>query len=509
MKGARPMRYSIARTFADRRAFLTGMAASAVLAPFAAVRAAAGKCGTGVPAWTEALRERLEAMAEVLQRSLRPWDGPNTLFQPEAFGWRGEGMATRAIQAAIDAAAARGGIVRLARGEYLSGTIVLRSNVRLEVAGGARLVASTNLADYPEHVASRRTVMDTNMGMNQSLIFAEGCANISISGEGTIDGRGDRTSFPGAETSHATPGRPFLIRVLDCRRVHVAGITLLNAACWMQNYLNCDELLIENITVSNQANFNNDGIDIDGCRKVIVRGCLINSEDDGLCFKGAAQRPTDQVLVEDCRVYSTCNGVKFGTDSQGDFRNVLIRRIETGGPPQDLPAFHRRNAISGFSWESVDGGTVEDVYAYDVRIVRSASPIFLRLGDRARVKPEDPRPAPGHLRRIVFDRVTGSDNGARGSLILGLPERLIEDIVFSRFNLAVAPANRSPPLEDAIPEQRDTYPDAAMIGELSPAYALWSRHAMRITLAEVRIQPTGRDPRPAYKFSDVQQFCAD
>jgi polygalacturonase len=417
-------------------------------------------------------------------------------------------MATRAIQAAIDAAAARGGIVLLAHGEYPSGTIVLRSRVRLEVAKGARLVASTSLADYPEHVASRRTVMDTNMGMSQSLIFAEGCTHISIAGEGTIDGRGDRTNFPGAETTHATPGRPFLIRVLDCTRVHVAGITLLNAACWMQNYLNCDELLLEHLTVSNQSNFNNDGIDIDGCRQVIVRGCLINSEDDGLCFKGASQRPTDQVLVEDCRIYSTCNAVKFGTDSQGDFRNVLIRRIETGGPPQELPAFHRRNAISGFSWESVDGGTVEDVYAYDVRIVRSASPIFLRLGDRARVKPGDPRPAPGHLRRIVFDGVTGSDNGARGSLILGLPERPIEDVVLSRFSLGVAPANRPPPLEDAILEQRDTYPDAdAMIGELSPAYALWSRHARRIVLANVRVQPTGRDPRPAYKCSDVQEFC--
>jgi polygalacturonase len=419
-------------------------------------------------------------------------------------------MATRAIQAAIDAAAARGGIVRLARGEYPSGTIVLRSNVRLEVARGARLLASTNLADYPEHVASRRTVMDTNMGMNQSLIFAEGCADISITGEGTIDGRGAQRSFPGAETSHATPGRPFLIRVLDCQRVHVAGITLLNAACWMQNYLNCDELLIENITVSNQANFNNDGVDIDGCRKVIVRGCLINSEDDGLCFKGASQRPMDQVLVENCRVYSTSNGVKFGTDSQGDFRNVLIRRIETGGPPPDMPAFHRgRKAISGFSWESVDGGTVEDVYAQDVRIVRSVSPFFLRLGDRARVKPEDPRPAPGHLRRIVFDGVTGSDNGARGSLILGLPERPIEDVVFSRVSLGVAPADRPPPREDAIPEQSDAYPDAEMIGKLSPAYALWSRHARRITLSNVRIQPTGRDPRPAYTSSDVEQFCAD
>ncbi len=470
---------------------------------------AAEACQAGTPAWKAELRRRLEAMAEELQRSLKPWNGPKTVFQPEAFGLHERGTATRALQAAIDAAGAQGGIVRLSHGDYLSGTLVLRSKVRLEVAKGARLVASTNLADYPEHVASRRTVMDTNMGMNQSLIFAEGCADISIAGAGTIDGRGGQTNFPGGESSHGTPGRPFLIRVLDCRRVHVEGITLRDAACWMQNYLNCDELLVENITVSNQANYNNDGLDIDGCRKVIVRGCLINSEDDGLCFKGASQRPTEQVLVENCRIYSSCNAIKFGTDSQGDFRDVLVRNVEIGGTPDTLPTLRRRKAISGVSWESIDGGVVEDIYTHDVRIDRSRSPIFLRLEDRARVKPEDPRPAPGRLRRIVFEDVSGADNGPLASLILGLPERPIEDVVLERVSLGVTPADRAPPPEDAIPEKRDAYPDANMFGEVSPAFGLWARHAVRVTLANVRIAPSGSDPRPAYNTSDVQQFCVD
>lgn len=492
----------------DRRDFVRSAAASAVWATVARPGAAAAACPAGVPAWTSALRTRLELMAEELTRSLRGWNGPRTVHRPEAFAAQG-GLSTRAIQAAIDAAAASGGgIVRLEHGDYRSGTLVLRSNVRLEVARGARLLASTDLADYPEHVASRRTVMDTNMGMNQSLIFAEGCANISIAGEGVIDGQGSRANFPGAETSHATPGRPFLIRVLDCRGVHIEGITLRDAACWMQNYLNCEELLIENITVSNQANFNNDGADIDGCRKVIVRNCLINSEDDGLCFKGASQRPTDQVLVENCRLYSTCNALKFGTDSQGDFRNVLVRNVEVGGPPDDLPALHRRKAISGVSWESVDGGTVEDVYTHDVRIVRSRSPVFLRIEDRGRVKPEDPRPAPGQVRRIVFEDVTGQADGPLAVMILGLPERPVEDVVLRRVRLGVTPADRPAPDAAALPELRDAYPDATMFGEVSPAYALWARHARRVSFVDVRITPTGPDPRPPFATSDVEGFCA-
>lgn len=381
------------------------------------------------------------------------------------------------------------------------------SNVRFEVAKDARLLASTNLADYPEHVASRRTVMDTNMAMNQSLIFVEGCTDVSIAGEGTIDGQGSRSNFPGVETSKATPGRPFLIRVIDCRRVHIHGITLVSAACWMQNYLNCDDLLIDKIVVSNQANVNNDGLDIDGCRQVIVRDCEINSEDDGLCFKGASQRPTEDVLVENCRIYSSCNAVKFGTDSQGDFRNVLIRNLEIGGTPEDLPALNRRKAISGFSWESVDGGTVEDVYVQHVRIVRSRAPIFLRIGDRARVKPGDPRPALGRLRRIVFEDVTGSDNGFLGSLIVGLPDRPVEDVVLRRVALFVAPADQTAPNQTVIPERRDAYPDANMFGEVSPAYGLWARHARRLSLIDFRVTPTGADARPRFSYSDVEDFC--
>ena len=97
------------------------------------------------------------------------------------FGAKGDGIAddTAAIQAAIDHAAAQGGgTVLLAKGDYVSGSLVLRSHVRLMVAQGSRLLASTDLADFPEHICRRVTVQDTHMGMNQALIFAEGCENI-------------------------------------------------------------------------------------------------------------------------------------------------------------------------------------------------------------------------------------------------------------------------------------------------------------------------------------------
>ena len=140
----------------------------------------------------------------------------------------------------------------------------------------------------------------------------------------------------------------------------MSGLTLKNAACWMQNYLNCDELLLEGLTVCNHANFNNDGMDIDGCRDVLIRRCRVASGDDALCFKGASQRPLDRVLVEDCDFYSACNAVKVGTDTQGDFRQVMICDCRIGGLIEDPSGLKHPCADSGISLEMVDGGTLED-----------------------------------------------------------------------------------------------------------------------------------------------------
>lgn len=451
-----------------------------------------------LPEWTKDLRESLEKTAEALSKKLTGGEFPPLTVTAEDFGFK-EGLATAYIQAAVNYVSENGGgTVCLKDGDYTSGTIVMRSNVRLEVQKGARLLGSTDLNDYPEHIAQRQTVMDTNMGMNQSLIFAEGCDNISICGEGVVDGQGTQDNFPGKETTGGTPGRPFLIRILDCTNVHVKDINLKDAACWMQNYLNCENVLIENINVENQANYNNDGIDIDGCRNVIVRGCYVSSGDDAMCFKGASQTACENVLVENCTFLSSCNGLKFGTDSQGDFRNVLVRNCTIGGVSEDMRRIKHAYADSGISFEGVDGGTVENILVTDVEIIRAMSPLFLRVDDRARVKPTDERPPVSSMRRIVFENITGSDNGARGSYFLGIAEKSIEDIVLLNISLGQKPTSKNLVKEESIGEMRGVYPDAHMIdgkGD-APAYALWARHVKNLTLINYCVKPEGHEIRP-------------
>jgi len=476
--------------------------------------------GCAFPDWVAPLRADLEAMAKRLTAILKPWNGPKRIVTPEQLGYAGEGLATAFIQKAIDAAADGGGTVRLMRGDYVSGTLALRSHVRLEVGKGARLLGSLDLKDYPERVAKRRTVQDTNMGMNQSLIFAEGCEDISISGEGIIDGRG--ASFHGEEGIHGTPGRPFVIRVIDCRRIHVHGITLKDSPCWMQNYLNCDDLLVEHMTVENQANFNNDGIDIDGCRNVIIRHCYISSGDDSICFKGAAQAPTENVLIEHNRLYSSCNALKLGTDSQSVFRNVLARHCEVGGVSDAMRHVKPVGADSGISWEMVDGGMAENILATDIHIVRARSPLFMRLENRGRVQPDQPKPSVGTLRRVVFERITGLDNGPRGSYFIGIPEKHIEDVVLSDIRIGMI-ASTDWLQADQIGEMRGAYPDAHMIdkawgalgkdmngeerGGDAPAYGLWARHVTGLTLTRVKFLPSKADSRPQFLLKTDTEAC--
>lgn len=451
-----------------------------------------------LPDWFAPLQSRLHKMADELTASLTGWHGSDATFRPEDFGLIPGEKATRAIQSAIDKAGEHGGTVRLSGGDYVSGTLILRSNVRLMVDSGSRLLASTDLADYPEQIARRLTVQDTNMGMNQSLIFAEGCENICICGGGELDGQGTRANFPGDETCHGTPGRPFLMRIVDCRDVHVRDITLRSAACWMENYLNCDRVLLERVTVRNQTNYNNDGIDIDGCRDVIIRNCDVESGDDACCFKGASERNTERVLIENCRLYSCCNALKVGTDTQGDFRDVLVRNCQIGGVEYDPSGLKHRCSDSGVSLEMVDGGTLENFLIENITIDRAWSPFFLRLEDRGRVKPGDPKPPVGTLRRIAISHVRGGDNGARGSYFIGIPEKAIEDVLLHDVVIAQHASEKAMLDEGAISELRGVYPDAHMIDDLgdAPARGLWARHVHGLSLAGYDVIPDKKDARP-------------
>ena len=292
-----------------------------------------------------------------------------------AFGARGDGMTlnTAAIQAAIDSATGMGGaVVVVPPGRFLSGTIILKSNLELRLQQGATLLGSIDRADY-QHLA---------------LIYADGQENISITGKGTIDGQGrkvalylDSLFYAGQlDSAHYNfrrkrpESRPGDLKISHCKAIiHIKGITIKNAASWVETYELCENLFIDSIRVESDAYWNNDGIDICDCRKVRITNCYVNSADDGICLKSqnGAGNWNEDVDIANCTVRSSGSAVKLGTSSAGGFKHIRIKKIRV------FDTF--RSAIA---LESVDGGDLENIEVDGVVATNTGDGIFIRLGRR-------------------------------------------------------------------------------------------------------------------------------
>lgn len=447
--------------------------------------------------------KKMEMMADSLIRHLQPWKvSKDRTYRVENFGAKADGTTvnTASIQQAINVCSKDGGgYVVFSSGDYVTGTIELRQNVMLKVERGARLLGSTDLKDYPEKVEHLQSVMRNTHRYRLSLIYAERTENIGICGEGEIYFRGERQFFPGPETTGCIEGRPFGIRFIQCSNIVVKGITLRNSAAWMQNYLVCKNVIIDGIKVVNtNSNYNCDGLDPDGCKNVIIRNCHIESHDDALCLKSASGQANENFLIENCNLFSTCNAFKFGTDTQGDFRNIYARNLVLGALPDPSANFLGRDDCStGITMETVDGGNVENILIQNVNIRGSRCPIFLYIGDRGRVWNQG-KPSPGFLRNVLIQNVTGCDNRAQGSLITGIPERKLENITLRNVYLQTTGGGKAELRQRKVP-LRTHYPDAQeYLRDGLPAYGFYLRHTKNVILEHVQIIPTTNDERECF-----------
>ena len=275
-------------------------------------------------------------------------------------------LSTQAIQAAIDRCSQEGGgQVLVPAGHYKMGTIVLRSKVNLHLEKGAILFGSTDINDY---TPQRTTYVSlrTNTPTVQ-LIWADDVEDVTIDGEGIIDGRGK--AFPKLSWNDEGITRPHLLRFVQSRDIQLKGITLRNSGCWMQHWLACDRVKIDGITVINRNNYNNDALDLDGCHEVTVSNMICDSDDDGITLKSTSPRLCENITITNCVVSSHCNAVKLGTETNGGFRNITIQNICVKPSYDQSSQFfghESKRGTSALSLEIVDGGVMENVHVHDI-----------------------------------------------------------------------------------------------------------------------------------------------
>ncbi len=436
-------------------------------------------------------------------------------------------LSTEAIQRAVDRCSeGGGGRVVVPAGMYKIGTLVLRSHVNLYLEQGATLYGSTRLEDYrpmKTDYVSLRTQTAT-----VQLIYADRVEDVTISGYGTIDGRG--RAFKKQTWNDEGITRPHLLRFVQSRDIRIEDVTLRNSGCWMQHYLACDRLQIRGIKVINRNNYNNDALDLDGCHDVVVTGMIADSDDDAITLKSTSPRLCENIRISDCVVSSHCNGVKLGTETNGGFRNISISGIVIKPSSDQSTQFFgapSKIGTSAISLEIVDGGTMENVSLSDFTVEGTESPIFIRLANRGRGyklrggdgtlsgKGNDdtiteliPIDHVGTMRGLHLSRISVRNAGPVGCSITGLPGHSVEDVTLTDITIhhkgGVTQADL-PKIDEALKDEKEReYPEATMWGTL-PAKGFYVRHARHVSFQNVLVTTDEPDARPAFVRVDADK----
>lgn len=464
----------------------------------------------------------------------------------------GQTLDTVAINKAIDAAAAGGGgTVHFPAGSYLSFSIHLKSNITLYLDQAATIVAA-DPKEVPKELNASYDLPEPNewdmyqdfghSHWKNSLIWGIGLENVSILGPGMINGKGltrrsprpRRQVQPGDTPASLGGGQPSArvesplgesddpvvmnsfgnkaISLKLCRNVLLRDFSILNGGHFALLATGVDNLTIDNVKVDT----NRDGFDIDACRNVRISNCSVNSpNDDAIVLKSSYAlgfaRATENVTITNCLVSGYDIGslldatykrnvkeapdrdgptgrIKFGTESNGGFKNITISNIVFD---------HCR----GLALETVDGGLLEDITITNITMRDVVnSPIFLRLGSRMRGPAGTPV---GHLRRVQISNVVVYNADPRyASIVSGIRGHNIEDVKLSNIHIFYQGGGTLAQAALTPPEKEANYPEPSMFGEI-PAYGFFIRHVKGIELNNVEVSYGKEELRPAFVLNDV------
>jgi polygalacturonase len=250
--------------------------------------------------------------------------GSRTSFNVRESGAVGDGKTkdTAAIQAVLDrCAAAGGGTVIVPAGDYLIGSLDVKSHTTVRLEKNATLVGTADLDDYP--IVKGRWE-GRWIDVHRALISSHQANHIAIVGPGTIAGA---LTIGGRQM----PRRPCVIELIDCQELRLEGFTAKQKRMWTIHPTYCENVVVKNVTIRSIGG-NSDGVDVDSCKHVVIEGCDIESGDDCIAIKSGRGmeavregRPTEDVLIRDCTFSDNifaCIGV--GSETSGGIRGVRI-----------------------------------------------------------------------------------------------------------------------------------------------------------------------------------------
>ncbi|SNR31411.1 Polygalacturonase [Lutibacter agarilyticus] len=420
------------------------------------------------------------------------------------FGAKGDSLTinTKFIQKAIDECFENGGgTVVVSDGVYITGTILLKDNVTLQVNENATLFGSANFADY---INIDPFIDATGQARGNCLIGAKDATNIAITGKGTIDGNGENfiaTNYKiQKEKNPNLPSfdRPFLIRIVNSSKLKMQDINIRQAAAWAVHLFQSHDITIDNVDIYNHANKNNDGIDIDSSYDITITNTKVNSEDDAICIKATSPLPTYNVKVSNCDIKSDWGAIKFGTESMGDFYNIDIRDCKI-----------HDNKGGGIKLLSMDGTNIYNIVIDNIIMDNVDMPIFVRLGERLRTYRDVEKRPVGSINNVVISNIKATTMGLENSrvsppagiLITGTPNHKIGSLQLKNIDIQLPGGGLFTDVVE-VPEDETRYPEFSFFGVL-PAYGMYARHIETLETTNVNFKVLGKDEREEIILEDV------
>jgi polygalacturonase len=362
------------------------------------------------------------------------------VFNVLDYGAVGDGktMATVAIQKAVDACSqAGGGTVYIGPGNYLSGTVFLKNDVRLYLDVNATLRGSPRLEDYPP--INRKNALGRPAFQGGFLLYADGARNVSIEGRGTIDGQGP--AFWLNEKCNAFVKKPIdrrpraMICLVKCKSLLFRDISLVNSPCYTLWLLGCDDINIEGLTIRNPHDGpNTDGIDIDCCSRARISHCDIDGGDDAIALKSDAgtlleDKPCEDIVVTNCVLRSkpAC-AVRIGYEGDSVIRNCAFSNLTIQDADIGLDII---SILPGPSPScSVTKGTrCENITFTNIAMRDVNRAIFFWMGNQTANR------AQVHLKDILVSNVVAQSR--IGSYIGGFTAKDAENITLSNVRLTL------------------------------------------------------------------------
>lgn len=273
-----------------------------------------------------------------------------------------------------------GGELVFGAGTYFIGTVILKSNITLRLIAGTRLRSTGKREDYIEDNATGGSIFEGENNMGSALIFGENLENVSLVGEGVIDGNGiaitagDKAClYPEGKNHYAEDNyefvdtwRPFTLKLNNCKNVTLQGVRFVNPASWNVGMNECKDVFVRGIDIKSRNFYNGDGLDFNACERVYISDSTFDCTDDCIALQSAHPgKSCKNIFIKGCYFTSLLAGIRIGMACLGDFENITV---------SDCTFENCR--CSGLKVQECEGGKIENLIFRGLIMKNVAKPIF-------------------------------------------------------------------------------------------------------------------------------------